>query len=76
MLVGAGIAGLTLASRLSRNAVSGALVSLVEAGEKSKVNLTLPRTLVAPILRGSEPDWRYEITSQKHLGSRNVYEVA
>lgn len=31
-------------------------VSLIEAGKESKDNLTLPRTLVAPMLRGSEPD--------------------
>ena len=75
IIIGAGIAGSALASRLSQRHPQRSVL-LIEAGKDSKDNPLVPQPLVAPMLRGSELDWKYESTPQKHLGGRRVYEAA
>ncbi len=54
----------------------GRSVLLLEAGKESKDNPLVPQPLLAPMLRVSEIDWKYESTPQRHLGGRKVYEAA
>ena len=75
IIVGTGIAGSALASRLSQRRPRRPVL-LINAGEESKDKPLVPQPLVALMLRGSELDWEYESTPQKHLGGRKVYEAA
>ncbi|KAL9125523.1 MAG: hypothetical protein Q9217_005280 [Psora testacea] len=75
IVVGSGCAGSALASRLSER-YPGRSVLLVEAGPNPSYHPLVPQPLVAPMLRGSELDWKYESTLQPHLGNRAIYEAA
>lgn len=75
IIVGAGIAGSALASRLSQRHPHRSVL-LIEAGKVAKDNPLVPQPLVAPLLRGGELDWKYESTPQEHLGGRRVFEAA
>ena len=75
IVVGAGCAGSALASRLSERYPHRSIL-LVEAGPNSSYHPLVPQPLVAPMLRGSELDWKYESTPQPHLANRAIYEAA
>ena len=75
IVVGAGIAGSALASRLRERHPHRSIL-LIEAGKNPKDNPLVPQPLVAPMLRGGELDWKYESTPQENLGGRRVYEAA
>ena len=78
IIIGAGIAGTTLASRLSERYPERSVL-LIEAGQgpdKYKDNPLVPQPLVAPMMRGGELDWKYTSTPQERLGGRQIYEAA
>ena len=78
IIVGAGIAGTTLASRLVER-YPQRTVLVIEAGqgpEKYGENPLVPQPLMAPMMRGGELDWKYTSTPQEHLGGRQIYEAA
>ena len=75
-IVGAGIVGSALASRLAQRYTHNPNL-LVEARKSSyKDNPLVPQTLVAPLLHGNELDWNYETIPQEHLGGHKIYEAA
>ena len=75
IVVGAGIAGSALASRLHQRHPRRSVL-LIEAGKTADGNPLVPQPLVAPMLRGGELDWKYESTPQEHLDGRRIYEAA
>ena len=75
IIVGAGCAGSALASRLSTLHPDRSVL-LVEAGPNPSYHPLVPQPLVAPMLRGSELDWKYESIPQVHLAKRPIYEAA
>ena len=75
IIVGAGCAGSALASRLSTQHPDRSVL-LVEAGPNPSYHPLVPQPLVAPMLRGSELDWKYESIPQVHLAKRPIYEAA
>ncbi|KAK4694499.1 hypothetical protein P7C71_g3105, partial [Lecanoromycetidae sp. Uapishka_2] len=75
IVVGAGIAGSALASRLHQRHPHRSVL-LIEAGKTPNDNPLVPQPLVAPMLRGGELDWKYESTPQEHLDGRRIYEAA
>ena len=75
IVVGAGCSGTALASRLSERHPHRSVL-LVEAGPNSNYHPLVPQPLVAPMLRGSELDWKYESIPQPHLANRPIYEAA
>jgi len=75
IIVGAGIGGTVVASRLYERDPSLSIL-LIEAGlDASKTSLAeaTASILLAPTLRGSELDWNYETVPQKHLNGSKVY---
>lgn len=75
IIVGAGCAGSALASRLSALHPDRSVL-LLEAGPNPSYHPLVPQPLVAPMLRGSELDWKYESVPQVHLAKRPIYEAA
>lgn len=75
IVVGAGIAGSALASRLHQRHPDRSVL-VIEAGKSPNDNSLVPQPLVAPMLRGGELDWKYESTPQEHLDGRQIYEAA
>jgi len=75
IIVGAGVAGTVLASRLhERNPKLEIL--LIEAGadsSKSALAATIAAPLAVTMLTGSEVDWNYKTVPQKHLDGLELY---
>ncbi|TVY80304.1 Alcohol dehydrogenase [acceptor] [Lachnellula suecica] len=75
IVIGAGPAGTTLSSLLSRREPT-LKVLLIEAGPDPRTT-ELADSVAAPmrvgLLRGSELDWNYEGAPQKHLKGRQIY---
>ncbi|KAG8222501.1 hypothetical protein J437_LFUL009604, partial [Ladona fulva] len=62
LLVGAGTAGVTIATRLSED--SSKKVLLLEAGDKGNLLLDIP--FLIPLLQSSHYNWQYNTEPQKH----------
>ncbi|KAL4939353.1 hypothetical protein BDV06DRAFT_231084 [Aspergillus oleicola] len=73
IIVGGGLAGSVLASRLSRsNRVNRPKILLVEAGPDVSQNETIPYANNTALLTGSELDWGYITVPQKSLNDRKI----
>ena len=75
IIVGAGIAGTVLASRL-REKDAALSILLIEAGpdpNKTPLAATVALAAGAPLLRGTELDWNYLTVPQKNLDGRRIY---
>jgi choline dehydrogenase-like flavoprotein len=75
IIVGAGIAGTVLASRLHEKDPALSIL-LIEAGSdptKSSLAATVSLATGAALLRGSELDWNYLTVPQKNLDGRQLY---
>ena len=75
IVVGAGIAGTVLASRLHERDPSLSIL-LVEAGSdptKSPLAATIALATGAPLLKGTELDWNYPTVPQKNLNGRQIF---
>jgi choline dehydrogenase-like flavoprotein len=75
IIVGAGIAGTVLASRLHEKNPALSIL-LIEAGPdptKTALATTVASAAGGPHLRGSELDWNYITVPQKHLNGRQIY---
>jgi len=70
MKVGGGTAGAVLAGRLSEEKSKSIL--LIEAGGDPSHNPNIDIPLMADSVRGSEYDWQYRTTAQKHAFQSNV----
>ena len=75
IIVGAGIAGVVLASRLHENDTSLSIL-LIEAGTNPSRHPFVPSPLTAALLLGSELDWNYETLPQQHLQNRRYFAAA
>ncbi|MCJ1402321.1 hypothetical protein MMC11_005541 [Xylographa trunciseda] len=69
IIVGGGIAGCVLASRLQQRN-STLKVLLIEAGLDVTDHPLVPFAETAPLLQGSELDWNYTTVPQQHLDGR------
>lgn len=69
VIIGGGLAGCTLASRLHSLKPDLAIV-VVEAGPDVTNHPLLSESYVAQLLVGSELDWKYKTVEQKHLKGR------
>lgn len=75
IIVGAGIGGTVVASRLHERDPSLSIL-LIEAGPYSSETAMAGATAVpsrAVELRGSELDWNYQSVPQKHMGGIQLY---
>ena len=72
IIVGAGIAGTVLASRLHEKNPSLSIL-LLEAGEDQSRHPNVPSPLTVALLRASEADWNYESVPQINLDHRKFY---
>ncbi|CAG8959043.1 hypothetical protein HYFRA_00012823 [Hymenoscyphus fraxineus] len=72
VLVGGGLAGCVLASRL-HHAPTRPSVILLEAGPDQHAHPLVTSPLGAPRLHGSELEWNYQTAPQKHLNGRSIY---
>jgi hypothetical protein len=75
IIVGAGIAGTVLASRLYQKNPTLSIL-LIEAGSdptKGPLADTVSSAVGAALLRGTEFDWSYETVPQKNLDDRPLY---
>jgi choline dehydrogenase-like flavoprotein len=75
IIVGAGTAGCTLASRISESQ-PGASVILIEAGSDVSSHALTSLPLSCFSAHFSELDWDYKTTPQKHLENRICYAAA
>ena len=75
IIVGAGIAGTVLASRLRQRNFSLSIL-LVEAGADSTNHPLVPSPLTVQSLKGTELDWNYATTPQRHLDGQSLYAPA
>ena len=75
IIVGGGIAGSVLASRLRERHPQRSIL-LIEAGKDASKHPLVSSPLNAPLLRGSELDWNYTTVTQEHVGHRPIYEGA
>ena len=62
--VGAGTSGSVIASRLAQD--KDTTILLIEAGENPELNPNIDIPIFADKVRGSEWDWSYKTTPQKH----------
>lgn len=69
IIVGGGIAGATLASRLHGNLPNHSII-LIEAGPDVSGHPLVPDIMNAARLVGSELDWNYSTVPQPHLNNR------
>jgi len=72
IIIGAGIAGTVVASRLSASSPS-LKIFLLEAGKDESSNPNVASPLAAPLLKGSECDWNYYSVPQKHLNGQRIW---
>ena len=78
IIVGAGIAGTVLASRLHEKDPALSIL-LIEAGPdptKTPLADTVSSAAGAPLLKGSALDWNYHTVPQKNLDGRSDYASA
>ena len=69
VICGGGLAGCTLASRLSVSRPD-LQVALIEAGGDVSQHPVVPIPIAAPSLLGTELDWNFETVPQKKLDNR------
>ena len=72
IIIGGGIAGCALASRLRYSPASPSVL-LIEAGPDATTHPLVAAPSNTPRLRGSELDWNYSTAPQKALGGRRIY---
>ena len=75
IIIGAGIAGTVLASRLHEKDPALSIL-LIEAGpdpNKTPLAATVASATGSPQLRGTELDWNYITVPQKNLDGRQIY---
>jgi choline dehydrogenase-like flavoprotein len=72
VVVGGGIAGCVLASRLS-HALPHYSVALIEAGPDAHDDPRIVDSLGSALLHGSEFEWNYMTAPQRHLDGRSIY---
>lgn len=75
IVIGGGIAGCTVASRLHRSSFSPS-VTLIEAGPDPTGNPMVSTVMGAFGLHNSELDWAYTTEPQRHLNNRVCYNAA
>ena len=75
IIIGAGIAGTVLASRLHQKNPTLSVL-LIEAGHDQSQHPHVPGPLTVALLKGSKADWNYATTPQKHLNGRQCYAAA
>ncbi|KAL3461016.1 GMC oxidoreductase [Aspergillus heterothallicus] len=71
IIVGGGLAGSVLASRLSQRATAPKIL-LLEAGPDVSDNTIIPHAANVATLIGSDLDWKYETAPQNELGGRQL----
>ena len=72
VIVGGGIAGTVLASRLHEGDTSLSIL-VIEAGHDQSQHPLVRSPLSAPLLKGSDIDWNYTTVPQQHLDDRIFY---
>ena len=76
IVVGAGIGGSVVASRLSQAAKPSRSVLLIEAGPDVTDHPLVPDGMKYSRLLHSEIDWDYKSIPQRHLNNRACYQAA
>jgi len=76
IITGAGPAGIVLASRLRSSLPLSVSILLLEAGPDASTDPLIQEIKNAFNVIGSELDWAYKTTPQKHLGGRVCSAVA
>ncbi|KUL92356.1 hypothetical protein ZTR_02192 [Talaromyces verruculosus] len=72
IVVGGGTAGCVVASRLLQRKPSLSIL-ILEAGDDLSQNPNIYSPQTAPLLLGSDADWKYVSVPQKHLDGREIY---
>lgn len=72
IVVGGGTAGCVVASRLLQRK-PGLSILILEAGADLAQNPNIYSPQTAPLLLGSDADWKYTSVPQKHLDGREIY---
>jgi choline dehydrogenase-like flavoprotein len=72
VIVGGGIAGCVVASRLHEKDPSLS-ITLIEAGPDASKHPNVPSPMTAQLLLHSELDWDYKTVPQRHLNNRECY---
>lgn len=72
IVVGGGTAGCVVASRLLQRK-PGLSILILEAGEDLSPNPNIYSPQTAPLLLGSEADWKYVSVPQRNLDGREIY---
>ena len=75
IIVGGGIGGCVVASRLHQKYPSASLL-LIEAGPDVSKHPMIVNSTPTPMLQHSELDWDYKTTPQKHLGNKICFGAA
>lgn len=75
VIVGGGLAGCVLASRLSQRRPD-LTVALIEAGSDESSDERLKIPIMAKMLHGTHMDWNYSTTAQAGLGGRVLRQTA